>query len=138
MTERILHELNENTDIVSVINNIDRLTFDTADIYGKYGEVICKKMMDVVEKCRCCDRHQTDRCTVIDFDNNISSGSLEHTEICKTSNNTPNICNCPCRHIAREICYAKVHIQEEPYDDYYSEDDDHERSYVSNQRSYFD
>lgn len=73
------------------------------------------KMISLLEKCTCCNRHMDRKPGIID----LTGGFVPEYSVSMTNLNE---CNCKCRHIARHICRL---YNEEVYDsDNYNEEVD--------------
>lgn len=89
------------------IDTIDSITelaaLDTLNEFESSPKNIIKlrqNMLDILNKCQCCDRHQTDK------------PSIYQPWIETSFHNTPDSylsCSCSCRHVSRMICRQCSH-----------------------------
>jgi len=64
----------------------------------RWGKNQGQYMMSFYQNCKCCNRHQKNKPSLVDYENGYVPpyGSKFHDKI--------NSCKCPCRHICRNLC----------------------------------
>ena len=84
---------------------IENICMEANDLMEQNGRkstqsVQLKKILITLNSCTCCERHQINRPSLIDFKKGHSG---DYTYSNETQNDKINRCNCSCRHTSRWI-----------------------------------